>query len=148
MEADHQRAFEAGDNDRPVEDFEEGGLDFFGQLAIGGAVLEIKLTDFFFDKAAKGFEEVIGKGKGVVAVSVVDADCGQETCAAQGASDGGPQDDVAVVEPRIGRRPLAMPTEGRVLEEDRPESGGGLGLDIFGVSGPYAAAEGHQGPIG
>jgi len=148
VEGDHQGAFEAGDHDGAVEDFQEGGLGFFGQFAIGRVGLGVQLANFFFDESAEGLDEVVGEGEGVVAVSVVDAEGGQESCAAKSAGHGGAEDDVAVVEQGIGGRSLAMPAEGGVLQEGGPEPGGGLGLDVIGIAGADASAEGHQGPAG
>ncbi len=134
MKTDHKGTFESADGYRSVKDFEEGGLDFFGQFSIlRGGVCE-QFTYFFLYKSAEGFDEVIGQGEGIVSIAVMNAECRQEAGTAEGPGYGSAEDDIAVIEPGVGRWTLPVTSKGGVLEEGRPEFGGGLGFDIFGVS--------------
>lgn len=147
MKGNHQGTFETADRDGAVKDFQKSGLGFFGQLAVGGAAASVHVPDLFFNKTAEGLNEVIGQGKGVVPIAVMNAEGRQQPRTAQGPGNGGTQDDIAVIEQVIGRRTFSVPAKGGVLQKGGPEPGRGLGLHIFGVAGADASAEGHQDPI-
>ncbi len=150
MEADHERAGEATNPDFLIEHVQEACLGRLVQLFKGfGATAGLDdLPNPRLDEATERLDQIIGQAEGVIPIAVVDAEGGQEPCAAEGAGHSGAQNHVAIVEQIVGRGAVWVTAEFEALEEGTPVEAGSAGFDVGRVTASDLRAEQFEGATG
>ena len=103
------------------ENLEELRLHVAGQFGgIGGKDIRL-VEDDVVNEGAVWLHDVVGEGKGVVLVGVVDAEDAGEAGAHEGPGDAGTEDGIAVVEGGVGHGAIAF----------APEGAAGMEVEVF-----------------